>query len=213
MKIGYLLLLLPWVKPAWADEAFIMSLPECQARLELRSAEPRLLTVGSDCVLSMVSLIRLLQEGLPVFLSADSAAISSVSLGRLMNYPQWSRALARAAGDSPAWDRHRGRPAKRQQNANRIVMELLNRSAYLNDLQAVFSRYGFTACVAGVEKVLVFRAGDIFRNDLPDSLKLAAGDLLPSDAQVWLTLRPAEDETPGLSSRSACRLSGLQPAP
>lgn len=199
MKIFCLLLALLGVKPAWADEIFSLALPECRAGIERRSTEPGVLRVRTDCDLSMDSLSKLLREGLPIFFAENSPPVNAVGLGRLMNYPQWSRALARAAADSKAWDRRRGRPAKPPRHENQVVTALLNQSAYLGDLRAVFLRYSLKACVAGVEKVLVFRAEDIFRNDLPDSLKLAAGDLLPGDAQVWLTLQPADEEIRGLS--------------
>jgi hypothetical protein len=211
MKTRWFLLLLGWTAFAGADEVFSVALPECQARLEQRASEPTLLAVKSDCELSVTSLVTLLNDGLPVFLSVDSAAIGAISLGRLINYPQWSRALARAAAEAPAWNSRRGRPTK-QQNANRIVTDLLNQSAYLDDLRAVFSHYGFNACVTGVEKVLVFKAKTIFQSDLPNSIKSAEA-LLPSDAQVWLTLLPADYETRGSGSKPECRLSGLHSTP
>ncbi|MCK9607588.1 MAG: hypothetical protein M0R33_14195 [Methylomonas sp.] len=107
-----------------------------------------------------------------------------------MNYPQWSRALARAAANSSGWDRRRGRPVKPYRHENQIVTALLNQSAYSDDLQAVFLRFGFKSCVAGVEKVLVFKAETIFPVGSLTPPKLAANNLLPGDAQVWLTLYP-----------------------
>lgn len=190
MKIFSLLFVLLAVKSAWADEVFRLALPECEARIEQRSSEPSVLMVRSDCDLSIVSLSKLLREGLPIFLVKNSSPISSVGLGRLMNYPQWSRALARAAAESSGWDRRRGRPVKPYQHENRIVTALLNQTAYLGDLQAIFLRLGFKACLAGVEKVLVFKAETIFPAGLLKPFKIAANHLLPSDAQVWLTLYP-----------------------
>ncbi|MCQ8106068.1 hypothetical protein NP590_18305 [Methylomonas sp. SURF-2] len=196
MKIPFFFLLSCWLAPVAADEVFSLALPECAARLEQRATAPSALLVRSNCALSIASLLELLKAGLPVFLAADTTAIESVGLGRLIEFPQWSRALARAAAETPAWNSRRGRPSNSKQNANQIVTGLLNQSAYLGDLQAAFLPFGLKACVSTVEKVLVFRARTIFQNDLPDVAKLSPQALLPNDAQVWLTLKPLSADCP-----------------
>lgn len=107
-----------------------------------------------------------------------------------MNYPNWSKALAHAAARSSNWDARLGRPSKRGENDNYQVTQLLNDQAYPQELQPVFARYGLKPCIAGVEKVLIFKAKDIFVDNAQASRHISANARLPADAQVWLTLKP-----------------------
>ena len=182
-----------WVQSIQADESVSLSLPECQARIERRLSEPDVLLLRSECALSMASLTKLLQVGLSNVWPLDSTATFSISLSRLMQYPQWSRALASAAAHSPSWDANRGRSRNANQN-NQVVTDLLNASDYLKSIQPLFSPQGFKVCVAGVEKVLVFKAKDIFSANELNEMKLPANALLPVDAQIWLKLRGMGDD-------------------
>ncbi|MGR8932232.1 MAG: hypothetical protein ACU836_16500 [Gammaproteobacteria bacterium] len=178
--------------PALADEVFAQTLPECEARLEHRTVEPELLIVRSDCELSIRSLARLLDEGLEALFPHNHIAIHSIQLGRLMTYPDWSRTLAIEAAKSPDWDLRRGKPRNQTQHVNHWVTSMLNKSAYPKPLEAVFHRHDQIACVAVVEKVLVFEADDLIPVEQRRAKGIEAKARLPFDAQVWLTLQPTE---------------------
>lgn len=182
-----------------ADDTFSIHLPECAARLEVRAVEADILMVRSECPLSLNSLSQLLDAGFQGLFSDHSLPIHSIYLGRLMNYPEWSQALAKSAAQSPEWNSIRGRPRKVGENDNQRVRLLLNGLAYPLKLKPVFAQYGQVACVANVEKVLVFKAKDIFQNvaELPN--KISPQARLPVDAQIWLKLysQPADCSTIG----------------
>jgi hypothetical protein len=188
MKTIYCILLLLVSPHLQADDTFSILLPECAARLETRTVEAKILTVRSDCPLSLNSLSQLLDAGLRSLYPGHSLPIHSIYLGRLMNYPEWSQTLAKSAAQSPGWNSLRGRPSKTGENDNQRIRQLLNGPAYPQALKPVFAQYGLTACIANVEKVLVFKAKDIFQNisELPGKISPAAR--LPVDAQIWLNL-------------------------
>lgn len=185
---SFLLALLPHL--AQADEIYSVQLADCDARLERREVEPELLMIRSACALSLASLAQLLDEGLQGMFPENRIDIRSVQLGRLINYPEWSNALAKAAAQSPAWDTRRGRPKKPNEHANHRVTQLLNGPAYPQALKTVFSRYGLTACIATVEKVLIFKASDIFPSGTENANSITPDARLPFDAQIWLSLQP-----------------------
>jgi hypothetical protein len=190
MKTIYCILLLLVSPHLQADDTFSIHLPECAARLETRAVEAGIVTIRSDCPLSLTSLSQLLNAGFQSLYPKHSLPIHSIYLGRLMDYPEWSKALAKSAAQSPAWNSRRGRPSKVGENDNQRIRLLLNGPAYPQALKPVFAQYGLTACIADVEKVLVFKAKDIFQNlaELPGKVSPAAR--LPVDAQIWLRLYP-----------------------
>lgn len=179
------LLALPLAAPA--DQVFSLVLPECEAKLELRSAEDEVAIVRTPCHLSLLSLANLLDAGLREWFPGESLSLHGVYLGRLMDYPDWSQALAGAAAQAKSWNKKRGRPSKPGESENRRVQLLLNGPAYPQPLAPVFARYGSVACIGDVEKVLVFEAKEIGG----DLAKAVSGNArLPVDAQIWLTLKP-----------------------
>lgn len=180
--------------PALADETWNASLPECSARLERRTVEPDVAIVRSDCPMSLESLAQLLREGFRGLFPDHTLPIHGIYLGRLMDYPEWSQALAKFAAKSPAWNSKRGRPSKISQNDNHLVRSLLNRSAYPEPLKSVFAEYGLTACIADVEKVLVFEAKTIFPASDAVFKYVSPRARLPVDAQIWLTLQPISSD-------------------
>lgn len=107
-----------------------------------------------------------------------------------MDYPEWSQNLAKTAAKSPTWNSKRGRPAKAGESDNRRVRLLLNGSVYPQMLNPLFAQYGVTACIADVEKVLVFKAKDIFLDKTAIPNGISAEARLPVDAQIWLNLQP-----------------------
>ena len=184
----FLLTLLPHLTQA--DEIFSVRLADCDARLERREVEPELLLIRSACALSLASLAQLLDEGLQGMFPKNRIDIRSIQLGRLMNYPEWSIALAKAAAQSPAWDTRRGRPKKPNEHANHRVTLLLNGPAYPQALKTVFSRYGLTPCIAMVEKVLIFKASEMLPASIGNANRITPDARLPFDAQIWLSLQP-----------------------
>ena len=190
MKLICWILLMMLSSLSQADETWPVALPECGAKLERRSVEPHLLMVRTDCPVSLQSLAQLLEVGLGRIFSEGTLLPRSIYLGRVMNYPEWSKALAKAAAQSPDWDARRGHPRKRSENDNFRITKLLNGSAYPQDLKPVFARYGLIACIASVEKVLVFEAREIFPPAVEIGPPIRPNARLPADAQVWLNLLP-----------------------
>lgn len=183
-------LLAAFFVPVQADEVFSVPLPECDARLERRTPEPELLLVRTDCALSLSSLSLLLEQGVQGMFPENQVDIRSVHLGRLMNYPEWSRTLAQTAAKSPTWDSRRGRPQTKTQHVNHWVTQQLNGNAYPRIFKTLFNRYGLSVCVADVEKVLVFEADEILSDDVRNEMHIKPKARLPVDAQVWLSLKP-----------------------
>lgn len=175
---------------AAADDGFTLSLPECPSRLERRSAEPDRVRVRPGCPLATASLAKLLDEGSRWMFEGGGKPVRSIYLGRLVDYPEWAGALARAAAGSPRWNAGTGRPRARSESRNAVVADLLNGPAFPEALRGVFARRGLVSCVGSVEKILVFPAREI-PAALPAGLSPTAR--LPADAQVWLNLRPGPD--------------------
>lgn len=190
MKTLSVVLLLIKATCLQADDSFAVQLPECTARIEHRVTEPEVALVRSDCPLSLQSLDQLLKTGFHGLFPNNSLPIRTVHLGRLVNYPQWSQDLAKSAAQSPDWSSKRGRPKKAGESDNHRVRILLNGPAYPQALKSTFTQYGLTACIAGVEKVLVFEAKVIFPGLTEMPSGISAHARLPSDAQIWLHLQP-----------------------
>lgn len=189
---AYLFLLLtPCVN---ADEMFAVQLPECTARLERRIVESDVVLVRSECLLSLPSLVQLLDAGLLGLFPDHNLPIHGIYLGRLMNYPDWSKDLARVAAKSVSWNSKRGRPKSARESENQRVRLLLNGSAYPQILKPLFEKYELTACIADVEKVLVFKAKEVFPDKEDRPVGISAEARLPVDAQIWLTLRPMPND-------------------
>lgn len=173
-----------------ADDTISIQLPECNATLERRTVEPHVVSVRSGCPLSLSSLASLLEQGLQGFSPNHAPTAPSISIGRLQDYPDWSHLLAETAAKSSLWDSKRGQPRKRGYNDNGSVTVLLNGPAYPQALRAAFARQGLKLCVAYVEKVLIFKAKDIWPDQQRIAKSIPANARLPVDAQVWLTLQP-----------------------
>jgi hypothetical protein len=173
-----------------AGDSFAVQLPECTARIERRAVEPEVALVRSDCPLSLPSLHQLLATGFHGLFPGNSLPIRSVYLGRLMNYPQWSQDLAKAAMQSQDWNAKRGRPKKTGDSENHYVRGLLNGPAYPQALKPAFAQYGLSACIANVEKVLVFEAKIIWPDSARMPQAMSPNARLAADAQIWLHLQP-----------------------
>ncbi len=190
MKVLFAALLLIIPACLQADDSFTVQLPECMARIEHRATEPEVALVRSDCPLSLPSLNQLLETSFRGLFPSNSLPIRSVYLGRLMNYPQWSQDLAKSAMQSQGWNAKRGHPKKTGESENHYVRILLNGPAYPQALNSAFAQYGLSACIANVEKVLVFEAKVIWPDSAKMSNRIPAHARLPADAQIWLHLQP-----------------------
>lgn len=185
--LGLMLLLSNLV---WADDRFSVTLPECSAALERRTLEPNVLIVRSECPLSLLSLSTLLDNGLQRLSPDQRSSIHGIYLGRVMDYPEWSRDLATFAAKSPSWNAKRGRPSKAGENENQRVRLMLNGQVFPKSLQPLLAKLQLTACIGDVEKVLVFKAKEIFPEKTAMPKGVSAEAKLPVDAQVWLRLQP-----------------------
>ncbi|PPD35777.1 MAG: hypothetical protein CTY19_01660 [Methylomonas sp.] len=182
--------MLPLLDWAWADDELSVVLPECTASLQRPTVEAHVLIVRSGCPLSLQSLSTLLDRGFQRFLSDHLMPFHGIYLGRLMEYPEWSEDLAKAAAKSATWNSKRGRPSTLNESNNQRVRLLLNGSAYPHHLQTLFANYQLRACVSDVEKVLVYKAKDIFPDKTTLPKGISAKARLPVDAQIWLKLQP-----------------------
>jgi hypothetical protein len=183
------LLLMP-ASLIWSDEYFPVALPECAAALERRTTvEPNVLIVRSNCPLSLQSLTTLLVSGFQTVSADQRLSIHGINLGRVMDYPEWSQNLATVAAKSPTWNAKQGSPSKASDSVNRWIRLLLNGPVYPQSLQSLFTNYHLTACISDVEKVLVFKAKDIWADKMAIPKGVSVNSKLPVDAQVWLRLQ------------------------
>ena len=106
---------------------------------------------------------------------------SSLSLGRLIDYPWMAQYLATTAHHDSGWDSKRGKP--RTMDINKYVSELLFRKELMAEIKAVLEKGGYRVLGVTVEKVLVggFREIPFYQGE-------TLSGRVPYDAQVWLRL-------------------------
>jgi len=120
------------------------------------------------------------------FLKAEfpklEGSYSSLSLGRLIDYPWLSQYLATAAYRDRGWDLKKGKPATL--DINRYASQLLFRKELMAQIEAVFERGGYRVSGVTVEKVLVgsFREVPSYHGEMHPGR-------VPYDAQVWFRLQ------------------------
>jgi hypothetical protein len=115
---------------------------------------------------------------------ADSASISSLSLGRAVDYPWLSRFIADSALASPDW-------AKRVANArgverDELAAAILSDPALRKRLDIPFEGTRYRVSQVTFEKILFGRA------DEHTSGKKGGSTIVPFDAQMWLRLAPRD---------------------
>jgi len=118
------------------------------------------------------------QRGLP---SADNG-YTSLSIGRLVEYPWLSQYLADAARNDPGFDLKKGKP--RAKDLNKYVADLLRRDDALKPLSDALDGGGYEISGVSVEKVLVGGSKDI-----PEYQGEPFSGRAPFDAQVWYRLK------------------------
>ncbi len=106
---------------------------------------------------------------------------SSLSIGRMIDYPWLSQYLATTAYRDRGWDSKKGKPAV--MDINKYVSRVLFRKELMVQIETVFEKGGYRVVGVTVEKVLVggFREVPFYQE------KMHPGRV-PYDAQVWFRL-------------------------
>jgi hypothetical protein len=106
---------------------------------------------------------------------------SSLSLGRLIDYPWLSQYLAATAYRDRGWDSKKGKPVA--MDINKYVSQLLFRKELMAQIETVFEKGGYRIRAVAVEKVLVggFREIPSYQGEMHSGQ-------VPYDAQVWFRL-------------------------
>jgi hypothetical protein len=147
--------------------------------LRLRAYHPRYRPCNIDQRTVLVLLDAAFAKTGPSVLQGE---YTSLSLGRLIDYPWLARYLAETAYRDKRWNRKTGRPVKAEINA--YTARLLDNRDLLKPIQAELGKHGYRIAGVSVEKVLVGHA-----SDLPGPLQTRLSGRLPFDAQVWLQLQ------------------------
>lgn len=152
---------------------------ETSKSLRLRAHHP----TRHRCLITRDELVSALDRALS---SMDppgaGGAYSSVSIGRMVDFPWLSQYLATTAHADPEWDRKKGTPVA--MDMNRYVSRLLRRSELLAQLEEPLARAGYRIVGVTVEKVLT----GSFREVPSYQGKMHQGKV-PYDAQVWFRLK------------------------
>ncbi len=145
-------------------------------RLRAHHPEYKGCQIDKDSMLSVLSATFLKTE--PPKLEGS---YSSLSLGRLIDYPWLSEYLATTAYRDHRWDSKKGKPAA--MDINRYVSRLLFRRELMAQIETVFEKNGYRVAGVTVEKVLVggFREIPFYRGEMHRGQ-------VPYDAQVWFRL-------------------------
>jgi len=146
--------------------------------LRLRAHHPQ----GRGCHIDKDSVVSTLSAA---FSKTDAPKLegsySSLSFGRLIDFPWLSQYLAIAASRDKAWDAKRGKPVA--MDINHYVAQVLSRRDLLTQLEPAFARGGYRIVRVSVEKVLV---GGL--REVPLYQGAMEPGLFPYDAIVWLRL-------------------------
>lgn len=113
----------------------------------------------------------------------------SLYVGRLVDYPWLSQALAISARNDRGWDLQKGKP--RRMNLNAYVSKALSGADIAAPFDAALAKAGYRVKDASVEKVLVGR----FR-EVPLYTDTTAPGRVPFDAQLWFRLERGGPITP-----------------
>jgi hypothetical protein len=112
--------------------------------------------------------------------AGDLPAVTSIGLGRTVNFPWMSRYLADSALQSADWARV-ARTGFGEHN--KVVVRLLTSPEFLRRLAVPFEGSPYIVTGVSVEKVLVGRARD-------HATSSTSNAKVPFDVQLWLRLAP-----------------------
>jgi hypothetical protein len=188
--IGLMLILIMPCRNAWCGDAVIVSVPagECTLSVEandewhtlrLRAHHPQY----KSCHITEDEMIASLEAA---FLKTETPSLkgdySSLSIGRLIDFPWLSQYLADAAYSNHQWNSKKGKPVTL--GFNNYVAHILFNQKLLASIQKTLANAGYRIVGMSVEKVLVggFRKVPSYRGD-------HVRGLVPCDAQVWFRLQ------------------------
>jgi hypothetical protein len=189
-SIGLVLALLACCGAAWSQGLVIVSMAagECELRVEsseewkslrLRAHHPNY----KGCQITKDEMVSALDQA---FGKEDPPRLegvySSLSIGRLIDFPWLSQYLATTAHGDPQWDSKKGRPVG--MDINKYVSQRLSDKALLTEIEGPFAKGGYRVGSVTVEKVLV----GSFR-DVPLYQGAMHSGKVPYDAQVWFRLK------------------------
>lgn len=193
------LLVAVWFAPALAyQERVLVSVTEGSCTLRVEVDEPshvlrlRVLPEAPACAFTATTVHTVLGTALAQATQEQPAeVIPAIFLGRLVDYPWISLALATFAATDPRWDARKGRPVTGHFNG--YVREVLARPGMLAPIDRTLAESGYRVRAVEVEKVLVARCGEL---GSPDG-GLHCPGRVPFDAMVWLVLAKVEEENAG----------------
>ncbi|RPJ09390.1 MAG: hypothetical protein EHM36_04365 [Deltaproteobacteria bacterium] len=166
---------------------FSMTTGECELRIEsnekwktlrLRAHHPKY----QGCHITKDEMVSVLDRA---FSKTDPPRLegvySSLSIGRLIDYPWLSQYLATTAYRDRGWDSKKGKPVT--MDINKYVSQLLLRKKVMAQIETVFEKGGYRVVGVTAEKVLVggFREVPFYRGEMQPGR-------VPYDAQVWFRL-------------------------
>jgi hypothetical protein len=166
---------------------FSMAAGECELRMEsnekwktlrLRAHHPKY----QGCHITKEEMVSALDQAFsktePPRLEGNC---SSLSIGRLIDYPWLCQYLATSAYRDREWDSKRGKPVAI--DINKYVSQLLFRKELIPQIETVFQKSGYRVTGVIVEKVLVggFREVPFYQGEMHPGQ-------VPYDAQVWFKL-------------------------
>ncbi len=146
--------------------------------LRLRAHHPKY----KGCQITREEMLLALEEA---FLRTDppnlEGTYSSLSIGRLIDYPWLSQYLATTAYQDSGWDSRRGKPAV--MDMNKYVANVLSGEELRTQIESPFLKGGYKVIGVMVEKVLIgsFREVPLFQGEMVPGR-------VPYDAQVWIRL-------------------------
>lgn len=131
---------------------------------------------------------------------APPAEVTSLGLGRLVDFPELSAVAAlaiRRSGDRDGSKAlFRGQTSSEPGARNRFFAEALDRHAVLRPFLDALAPFGVAGGASSVEKVLVGRPAMTPVGRTLREAGVGADEALPFDAQVWLRLRRDGAGTP-----------------
>ena len=195
--LGFVLVILGTTGTALSQEKVITSskVGECSLTVEanvrwhtlrLRAHHPE----GRNCLVDRDSMLSVLSKAFSqTGLLKSEGGFTSLSIGRLIDYPWLSQYLAVTAHKDRKWNAKKGKPVAL--DANRYVSGVLSQKEVLAQIETIVAKSGYRVEGVSVEKVLVGRLGEVPQY----SGDMAAG-LFPYDAQVWFRLGKISEGTP-----------------
>jgi len=146
--------------------------------LRLRAHHP----TYEGCRIDKASMVSVLSAAFSKDVSPKlEGSYSSLSIGRLIDYPWLSQHLAETAYRDPGWNSKKGKPVAT--GINQYVSQLLFRKEWMAPIETVFAKGGYRVAGVTVEKVLVggFREVPFYQGERHPGR-------VPYDAQGWLKL-------------------------